>query len=177
MRRLLAGLLAVVGLATLWGRTRAADLKPGDAAPPFKLRGSDGRDHDLAALSGRTVVLAWFPKAFTGGWTAECKSLRASGDAIRSFEATYFAVSTDDASTNTKFAESLACDFPILADPDKKVAKAYGVLMPGLGVAHRWTYYIGPDGKILDIDKNVKAQTAGADVAARLEALHVPRAK
>jgi peroxiredoxin len=67
MRRLFAGLLAVAGLATVMGRTRAAELKPGDSAPPFSLQGSDGKVHDLAALKGKAVVLAWFPKAFTGG--------------------------------------------------------------------------------------------------------------
>ena len=67
MRQLLAGLLAFAGMATASGRTRAAELKPGDAAPPFKLQGSDGQIHDLAQLKGKTVVLAWFPRAFTGG--------------------------------------------------------------------------------------------------------------
>ena len=67
MRKLFAGLLAIVGLAAGAGRTRAAELKPGDPAPPFSLQGSDGKIHDLASLKGRTVVLAWFPKAFTGG--------------------------------------------------------------------------------------------------------------
>ena len=71
----------------------------------------------------------------------------------------------------------MSCDYPVLADPDKKVAEAYGVLMPGLGFAHRWTYYIGPDGKILDIDKNVKPQSAGPDLAAKLEALGVVKTK
>jgi len=67
MRKLLAGLLAMAGVAAASGRTRAADLKPGDPAPPFSLQGSDGKVHDLAGLKGKTVVLAWFPKAFTGG--------------------------------------------------------------------------------------------------------------
>ena len=90
---------------------------------------------------------------------------------------TYFAISTDDAPTNKKFAESLSSDYPILADPDKKVAEAYGVLIPVVGLASRWTFYIGPDGKILDIEKKVKAQTAGADLAEKLEALKIPKAK
>ncbi len=42
-------------------------LKPGDAAPEFELQGSDGKTWRLSELNGRTVVLAWFPKAFTGG--------------------------------------------------------------------------------------------------------------
>ena len=89
----------------------------------------------------------------------------------------YFTISTDDAETNKKFAESLSADYPILADPDKKVAGEYGVLIPGVGFANRWTFYIGPDGKILEIDKSVKAGTAGKDVAAKLDALKVPKAK
>ena len=67
MRSFWAGLLAVAGLAGVAGRTSAAELKAGDPAPPFTLQGSDGQTHDLAKLRGKTVVLAWFPKAFTGG--------------------------------------------------------------------------------------------------------------
>jgi peroxiredoxin len=66
MKTILAGMLAFLGLAAA-GSTSAAELKPGDPAPPFKLQGSDGKVHVLAQLKGRTVVLAWFPKAFTGG--------------------------------------------------------------------------------------------------------------
>ena len=90
---------------------------------------------------------------------------------------TYFAISPDDAPTNKKFAESLSCDYPILSDPDKSVAAAYGVLKPDSEYVSRWTFYIGPDGKLLDIDKSVKVQTAGSDVAAKLEALGVAKAK
>ena len=45
----------------------SADLKVGDKAPDFSLPGTDGRSHELTALAGKTVVLAWFPKAFTSG--------------------------------------------------------------------------------------------------------------
>lgn len=47
--------------------TRAADLDIGDRAPEFELEGSDGTTHTLADYRGQAVVLAWFPKAFTGG--------------------------------------------------------------------------------------------------------------
>jgi peroxiredoxin Q/BCP len=67
MRKVLASLLAALGLATGAGRANAAELKAGDPAPPFQLRGSDGKTHSLAELEGKTVVVAWFPKAFTGG--------------------------------------------------------------------------------------------------------------
>jgi thioredoxin-dependent peroxiredoxin len=47
--------------------TWAADLKPGDPAPDFSLPGTDGKTYSLRQLQGRWVILAWFPKAFTGG--------------------------------------------------------------------------------------------------------------
>ena len=89
----------------------------------------------------------------------------------------YFAASTDTAQKNKEFAESLGADFPILADPDKTAAEPYGVLMPVVGVAKRWTFYIGRDGKVLFVDKDVKVDTAGADIAARLAELGVARRK
>jgi peroxiredoxin Q/BCP len=89
----------------------------------------------------------------------------------------YFAASTDTAQKNKEFAESLGADFPILADPDKQAAEPYGVLMPVVGLAKRWTFYIGKDGKILYIDQSVNVDTAGADIAARLAELGVPRRK
>jgi peroxiredoxin Q/BCP len=57
-------------------------------------------------------------------------------------------------------------------------ATAYGVLMPApVSLARRWTFYIGKDGRILYVDKEVKVDTAGADVAARLAELGIPRKK
>ena len=55
-------------LALTWGQSLAADLKAGDAAPEFSLPGSDGKTYSLKQFKGKqVVVLAWFPKAFTGG--------------------------------------------------------------------------------------------------------------
>jgi peroxiredoxin Q/BCP len=87
----------------------------------------------------------------------------------------YLAVSTDTAQKNKEFAESLGADFPILADPDQKAAVPYGVLLPVVGLAKRWTFYIGRDGKILFIDKEVKVATAGADVVSKLADLGLSR--
>jgi peroxiredoxin Q/BCP len=80
----------------------------------------------------------------------------------------YFAASVDAPETNAKFAASLGIDYPILSDPTKAVARAYGVLAP-TGMASRWTFYIGRDGRILDVDKKVRAASHGADVAQRLQ--------
>jgi thioredoxin-dependent peroxiredoxin len=89
----------------------------------------------------------------------------------------YFTASVDDAETNKKFAESLDLDYPILSDPGKEVAKAYGVVTPERATAYRWTFYIGADGKILYIDKQVTPGSHGKDVVDRLAQLGVPRLK
>jgi peroxiredoxin Q/BCP len=89
----------------------------------------------------------------------------------------YFAASTDTVQKNKEFAESLEADYPMLGDPDKTAADPYGVLMPGAGLAKRWTFYIGKDGKVLFVDKAVKVDTAGADIAAKLAELGIPRKK
>jgi peroxiredoxin Q/BCP len=89
---------------------------------------------------------------------------------LRAAGANYFAASVDSVETNRKFAESLGVTFPILSDPTKETARAYGVLAPS-GYASRWTFFIGADGRILDIDKQVKPATHGADVVKRLAEL------
>jgi peroxiredoxin Q/BCP len=89
----------------------------------------------------------------------------------------YFAASVDDAETNKKFAEHVEADYPILADPEKKTASAYGVVNAERPLATRWTFYIGPDGRIRDIDTKVSPRTAGEDVVKKLEELKVPRSK
>jgi peroxiredoxin Q/BCP len=60
-------LVAVLGLVMAPAMAFAAALKPGDAAPDFSLPGSDGKTHTLSDYRGQVVVVAWFPKAFTGG--------------------------------------------------------------------------------------------------------------
>jgi thioredoxin-dependent peroxiredoxin len=89
---------------------------------------------------------------------------------LRRAGAQYFAASVDSPETNARFAKSLDLDYPILSDASKQVAAAYGVLAPS-GFASRWTFYIGNDGRILDIDKKVSAASHGEDVAARLTSL------
>jgi peroxiredoxin Q/BCP len=150
-------------------------LKAGDPAPPFSLVGTDGKTHSLADLKGRAVVIAWFPMAFTPGCTAECKSMAEAGDQIRQYDVAYFAASVDTPEKNKAFAESLGVDFPILSDPGKSVAKAYGVVTPERQVAQRWTFYIGPDGKILAVDRKVQAKTAAQDIVAKLGELGVAK--
>lgn len=168
LRALAAGLVNVAR-----GRSDRPHVKlvPGNVAPDFELPGSDGRTYRLSDFRDhQPVVLAWFPKAFTGGCTAECRSLVQTGDALRRLDVRVFAASVDDVETNTRFAESLGLDYPILSDPTRRVARAYGVLS-AMGFASRWTFYIARDGRIADIDTRVSTATHGHDVAARLTAL------
>jgi peroxiredoxin Q/BCP len=166
---------AGVALTALTPNLRAADteLKVGDPAPNFTLQASDGKTYKLSDFKGKqAVVLAWFPKAFTQGCTIECKSLAANGDKIRKFNVSYFMISVDPVEDNTKFAASEKADFPMLADPTKATATAYGVLSER-GFANRWTFYIDKDGKITAIDKTVKPATSAEDMVARLGELKV----
>jgi peroxiredoxin Q/BCP len=89
---------------------------------------------------------------------------------LRHLDVSYFAASVDSAETNRRFAESLGLVFPILSDPTKEVARAYGVLGSS-GFASRWTFYIGADGRILDIDTKVSAASHGRDIVAKLTQL------
>jgi peroxiredoxin Q/BCP len=93
-------------------------------------------------------------------------------------------ISVDTPEDNKAFAEKEHADFPMLSDPGKEVANAYGVLAQPTAAnpnppqfARRWTFYIGPDGKILDIDKTPGTQNAGQNVIAKLQALGVKEKK
>ena len=149
-----------------------AELQPGDPAPVFNLESTDGGRYQLG---GRPVVLAWFPKAYTRGCTIECKSLAENGHLIRAFDVDYFMISVDPIEDNKGFAAANNADFPMLSDPTKETAAAYGVLHER-GFALRHTFYIGADGAILDIDRQVNPATAAQDIAAKLAELNIARA-
>ncbi len=160
-----------LGLAMLAGAA-AAELKVGDKAPDFTLKGSDGKTYSLEQFRGKSgVVIAWFPKAMTKGCTIECKSLRANSKALKDLNVAYFTASVDQPEDNKKFSDQLDLDYPILSDPDKSVAKAYGVLRPDGGVTNRWTFYIDKDGIIKEIDKKISVQTAAEDLCAKVKEL------
>ena len=145
-------------------------------APDFALPGSDGKTYRLADYRGKqAVVLAWFPKAFTPGCTTECKTMAAEGAKIKAFDVAYFTASVDKPEKNKEFATSVAADYPILSDHGGEVAREYGVTGAIQRWASRWTFYIGKDGKILEIDKDVHPATAVDDIAEKLTELDVPK--
>jgi thioredoxin-dependent peroxiredoxin len=156
----------------------AADLKVGDDAPDFELVGSDGKTYKLSDFKGKqAVVVAWYPKAFTGGCTKECASFAKDGKLLRAFNVAYFTASTDAPELNKKFAESdqIKADYPILSDPGGKVATAYGIYN-GKN-ATRVTFIIDKNGKIADIDTKVNTESHAADVAGKLKKLGVEEKK
>lgn len=170
------GLVIALGVSGL----KAADepLKAGDKAPDFELKASDGKTYKLAELlkTNKAVVVAWFPRAFTGGCTKECKSVKENSASLKGLDVAYFTASTDaieGEKGNKAFAESLSLDYPILSDPDGKVAKAYGIYNADRNAAGRVTFYIGADGKLLHVDRAVKTDSHGADIAAKLKELGV----
>jgi peroxiredoxin Q/BCP len=90
--------------------------------------------------------------------------------------------SVDTPEDNKAFAEKESADFPMLSDPERKVADAYGVLPPpnparpdAPRLARRWMFFIGPDGKILHIEKANHTADAGTFLAAKLEELGVKK--
>jgi len=166
---------ATLACVTAFGFDGAAatDLEVGDVAPNFTLQGTDGKTYTLADFKGKqAVVLAWYPKAYTSGCTIECKSLAENGNLIRAYDVTYFMASVDPIDKNKGFAEQQKADFPLLSDPTKEAAKAYGVLNM-MGFASRNTFFIGADGKILAIDRNVNPASAAQDIAATLAKLDI----
>jgi peroxiredoxin Q/BCP len=191
MRALLTvGLLAVMAAGI---GAQGTELKVGDQAPNFKLQATDGKTYQLSDFKGKkAVVVAWFPKAFTQGCTIECKSLAENGDKIRMYDVAYFMASVDPLDENIKFAKATSvtlqgrgggpgtvvekkeADFPLLSDPTKETAKAYGVLMANGAVANRWTFYIDKDGKISYIEKTVNPARSAEDMVAKLGELKVP---
>ena len=170
-------------------------VKVGDMAPDFSLQGTDGKTHKLSDYRGKSaVVVAWFPKAFTGGCTIECKSLADNGDKIQKYEVTYFMASTDPIEENIKFAKATSvtlsgrdgsktvvekkeADFPMLSDPTGATGRAYGVVSGERTTASRWTFYIDKTGKIAAIDTAVRPATSAEDMIAKMNELRIPTKK
>ncbi len=122
-------------------------LGVGDSAPDFTLPGTGGRSYSLSEYSGRPVVLVFYP----GDDTPVCtKQLNSYNDELAQFEgldAVVLGISAQDVSSHEKFAGKHGFRFPLLADVDKKVAAAYGVLGP-LGFVRRSVFVVDAQGKV-----------------------------
>jgi peroxiredoxin Q/BCP len=126
-------------------------LKNGTAAPDFELEDQDGNKHSLKSLlSEGPLILYFYPADFTPGCTKEACSFRDLQTDLLRAKLRVVGVSPQGATSHRRFADKHDLNFPLLADPDKAVVKAYDLDGPlGIGV-RRGTYLIGKDGKIKD---------------------------
>jgi len=86
-----------------------------------------------------------------------------------------FGASIDSPAANKEFAARENLNFPLLSDPEKRYARALGVLGPGGMFAQRWTFVVDEQGIIREIDRQVKPGSHGKDLAAKLDALGIPK--
>ena len=154
-----------------------ADLRIGDKAPDFALMGDDAKEHSLAQLKGKRVVLFFYPKDDTPGCTKEaCEFTERLEDFVR-MDATVLGVSTDSTESHRKFAAKSKLSIELLSDPRHETISAYGAWQPKkifgkeiLGTV-RSTFLIDPTGKIAYIWPTVKPWGHANEVRKKLAEL------
>ena len=151
------------------------EIKINDKAPPFTLPDQNGKEVSLKDFRGKTVVLYFYPRADTPGCTVEACEFRDSHAKSAKLDAVILGVSPDQPKALKKFEEKFQLPFTLLADAEKKVCNAYGVIqeknMYGkkvMGVV-RTTFMIGPDGRVNRIFHKIKAKGHAAEVLASLK--------
>ena len=102
-------------------------LKAGDIAPKFSLPDQDGEQVNLTDFQGQRVLVYFYPKAMTPGCTVQACGLRDNMDELKKAGVDVLGISTDKPEKLSRFAEKELLNFTLLSDPDKVVAKAYGV--------------------------------------------------
>jgi thioredoxin-dependent peroxiredoxin len=152
-------------------------IEEGSAAPAFTLAADDGTKVKLADLKGSPVVLYFYPRDDTPGCTREACAFRDRQAELQKLGAKVLGVSTDDVASHVRFRNKFSLNFPLLADPDHKVAEKYGAWreknMYGkktMGIA-RSTFLIGPDGKVKKVWKAVKVDGHDQQVIEALKEL------
>ncbi|MCA1814156.1 MAG: peroxiredoxin [Halobacteriales archaeon] len=143
-------------------------LRVGDRAPGFAAQDQDGELRTLDALRGQHVVLFFYPADETPGCTAEACAFRDEAEALRAAGVAVLGVSTQGVASHARFAARHGLPYPLLADVDKALCKAYGALGL-LGVAKRVTYLIAPDGRIARVWQRVSPAGHAREVLAALQ--------
>ncbi len=139
-------------------------LETGDKAPHFEGSDQNGNTISLSDYSGKKVILYFYPKDMTPGCTKEACNLRDHNDVLKEKGFEIIGVSADDEKKHAKFAEKYDLNFPLLADTEKEVIKAYGVWGPKTFMGktndgiHRTTFVIDEKGKIENVFKKVKTK-------------------
>lgn len=150
----------------------ATHLKPGDPAPDFSGHSTEGQSVSLAAFRGRKLVLYFYPMDDTPGCTKQACSLRDANTDIAARGAAVLGVSAQDVESHQKFTSKYALNFPLLADTDQQVAKAYGVAGSGLGglvrgllkANERVTFIIDEAGVIRHVIEDPNCADHGSEV-------------
>lgn len=149
-------------------------LEVGTKAPDFKLPDQDGNDVSLSDYAGKKVVLWFFPKASTPGWTIEGKGFR---DELQKFEdknAVVVGMSADAPKKQKKFCDKQGFEYPMLGDEGKDVLKAYGVWGQKKFMGREYdgifrnTYVIDENGVIEKVYKKVDVKSHAEDILAEL---------
>lgn len=141
-------------------------LSVGDTAPTFTVKDTNGNPVSLSNFAGKTVVLYFYPKDDTPGCTKEACSFRDNYSVYQGKDIVVLGVSTDDESSHQQFTQKFNLPFPLLADTDGAITKAYDV--DGGGYAKRVTYVIDGSGKISHVYSSVKTDTHATDILADL---------
>ncbi len=105
-----------------------AKLKVGDPAPDFALPGTGGKTYRLADYRGRKLILAFYPGDFTAVCTKQFCSYRDQGERLDELGADVLGISPQSVDSHERFTQEKSLNVPLLADEDKQVARAYGVL-------------------------------------------------
>jgi peroxiredoxin Q/BCP len=105
-----------------------AKLNVGDAAPDFELPGTGARTYRLAEYRGRKLVLAFYPGDFTAVCTRQFCSYRDHGERLDGIGAEVLGISPQSVDSHERFVAEKSLNVPLLADEDREVARAYGVL-------------------------------------------------
>ena len=152
--------------------------KVGELAPDFELRDDEGRPRRLSHRRGHFTVVYFYPGDDTPGCTAEACSFRDSNSEIEAEGAVVLGVSTDSLRSHEEFRQKHRLPFPLLSDPDHRLADAYGVYGPKkfmgrefMGV-QRARFVIGPDGRLAKIWPEVKPAGHAEEVLAWLRSQH-----
>jgi thioredoxin-dependent peroxiredoxin len=164
-----AVVVVIAALALRPKSARAELLKEGDVAPPFATQMVTGQQVSpisLADFHGKKVILYFYPKDFTSGCTKEACAFRDGYSKYQSAGLVVLGCSIDSAEAHKGFIQKYNLPFPLLLDPDKKIAKEYGAAngIPILGFDRRITYVIGEDGKILKVYPNVDPSTHATQI-------------
>ena len=176
--------IAAAGLIVIFLRPRSAKaelLKEGDLAPDFAtdaVVGGQTVPVKLTDYRGHKVVLYFYPKDNTPGCTKEACAFRDGFSELKAWGIVVLGCSIDAADKHRGFAQKYNLPFPLLADPGKKIAKAYGADngIPILGLDRRVTYVIDEDGRIIKVYPDVNSSTHATEIIEALGADKPPPA-